>query len=356
MVNDRERLVSRLKDAGCSARQIERARSEGRVPTLAVEVALGNSSRHTLTAVARASKLDTGFVRELMQAMGRPRPGPRARAFSEDDLEIARVVRAFIDAGLPRTDLLEVARVLSLGMSRTADAVRRAAGNALLNAGDSEFTVGLRYTDAVNQLGPLIPSLLASEFRAHLRHGLRDQTITDAERQAGQLDGTQEIAVAFVDLVDYTRLGESLPPEDVGRIAGRLVEICTQETRAPVTLVKMIGDAAMFVSSQPQPLIDTLQAVVGRVDREDHGFPSIRVGVAYGPASSRAGDWFGSTVNLASRTTDAARPGRILATEEVQARTPANDWKRVRRLRGLKGINDRLRLYSLITEGNDAAS
>jgi adenylate cyclase len=349
MADDRERLVSRLKDAGCSTEQIDQAKSEGRLPTLAVEVALGNSARHTLSAVARSSKLDTGFVRELMQAMGRPRPAPRARAFSDDDLEVVRVVRAFVNAGLPRADLLEVARVLSLGMSQTADAMRRAAGNALLNAGDSEFTVGLRYMEAVDRLAPLIPSLLGSELRVHLRHGLRDQTITDAERQAGQLDGTQEIAVGFADLVDYTRLGESLPPEDVGRIAGRLVEICTQEMRAPVTLVKMIGDAAMFVSPEPQPLIDTLQAIVERVAREDHGFPSIRVGVAYGPASNRAGDWFGSTVNLASRTADAARPGRILATEDVQTRAPANDWKRIRRLRSLKGINDRLRLYSLIS-------
>jgi adenylate cyclase len=241
-------------------------------------------------------------------------------------------------------------------MSQTADAVRRAAGNALLNAGDSEFTVGLRYAEAVDQLAPLIPSLFASEFRAHLRHGLRDQTITEAERQAGQLDGTQEIAVAFADLVDYTRLGESLPPEDVGRIAGRLGQICTQETRAPVTLVKMIGDAAMFVSPESQPLIDTLQAVVGRVGREDHGYPNIRVGVAYGPATNRAGDWFGSTVNLASRATDAARPGRILATEEVQAQTPENDWKRTRRLRTLRGINDRLRLYSLFIADGDERS
>lgn len=352
MADDRERLLSRLKEAGCSSEQIERATSAGRVPTLAVEIALGGPARHTLSAVARASKLDTQFVRELMQAMGRARPAPRARAFSDDDLEVARVVRAFIDAGLSRAELLEVARVLSLGMSRTADAVRRAAGNALLNAGDSEFTVGLRYTEAVDRLGPLIPSLLAAEFRAHLRHGLRDQTITEAERQAGQLDGTQEVAVAFADLVDYTRLGESLPPEDIGRIAGRLVQICTQEIVAPVTLVKMIGDAAMFVSPETQPLVETLQALVARVESEDHGFPSIRVGVAYGPATKRAGDWFGSTVNLASRTTDAARPGRILATDQVQAQTRDKDWKRTRRLRNLKGINDRLRLYSLAAQAD----
>jgi adenylate cyclase len=256
-MDDRDRLLSRLRRAGCRDEDIDRAAANGRVPTLAVEVALGGPATHTLTEVARAAKLDTGFVRDLMQAMGRPAPKPRARAFSDDDLEVARVFRAFTDAGLPHTELLEVARVLSLGMSRSANAVRRAAGNALLNAGDSEFAVGLRYAEAVDRLAPLIPSLLASEFRAHLRHDLREQTITDTEREAGKLTDTREVAVAFADLVDYTRLGESLDPEDVGHMAGRLAEICTQETVSPVTLVKTIGDATMFVSPETEPLIQT---------------------------------------------------------------------------------------------------
>jgi adenylate cyclase len=353
-MEDRDQLLSRLTDAGCSEEDLDHAAADGRVPALAVEGALGGSEVHTLTAVARAAKLEPRFVRDLMQAMGRPNPKPRARVFSDDDVEVARVVRAFIDAGLPRQDLLEVARVLSLGMSHIANAVRGAVGNALLIAGDSQFAVGLRYAEAVDRLAPLIPSLLASEFRAHLRNGLRDQTITDGEREAGKLSDTSDVAVAFADLVDYTRLGESLVPEDVGRIAGRLVEICTQETVAPVALVKTIGDAAMFVSPKTEPLIETLQAVIARVESEDHGFPSIRVGVAYGPATNRAGDWFGSTVNLASRAADAARPGRILATEEIQKQVPDRDWKRTRRVRSLKGISDRLRLFSLASAAETA--
>src|SRR5947209_20034189 len=201
-MDDRERLLRRLNRAGCSHGDLEQAVAEGRVPTLAVEVAPGGPAVHTLTAVARAAKLDIGFVRDLMRAMGRPSPPPRARVFSEDDLEVAKVVRAFVDAGLPREDVLEVARVLSLGMSHSADAIRRAVGNALLNAGDSEFAVALRYAEAVDRLAPLIPSLLAAELRAHLRHGLRDQTITDSERQAGKLTDTRDVAVAFADLVD----------------------------------------------------------------------------------------------------------------------------------------------------------
>ncbi len=54
-------------------------------------------------------------------------------------------------------------------------------------------------------------------------------------------------------------------------------------------------------------------------------------------------------MNLASRITDAAKPGRILATQEVvDAAGDKYQWKR-RRRRALKGIEGRTRLYALET-------
>ena len=72
-----------------------------------------------------------------------------------------------------------------------------------------------------------------------------DEAVVD---RAGRLRDTVDIAVAFVDLVDYTALGTRLPPEDMGRIAGRLAQLAADTVRRPVTLVKTIGDAAMLVS------------------------------------------------------------------------------------------------------------
>ncbi len=81
--------------------------------------------------------------------------------------------------------------------------------------------------------------------------------MTEAERRSGELAGTQDVAVAFADLVDYTRLGEKLPLEDVGRIATRLAELAGAATVRPAQLVKTIGDAAMFVSPEVPAMMAT---------------------------------------------------------------------------------------------------
>ena len=49
------------------------------------------------------------------------------------------------------------------------------------------------------------------------------------------------------------------------------------------------------------------------------GLPPVRVGVNTGPAVERDGDFFGSTVNLAARLSQAARGGEVLLTEATRA-------------------------------------
>ena len=85
--------------------------------------------------------------------------------------------------------------------------------------------------------------------------------------------------------------------------------------------------------------------------KEGERFPDVRVGVAHGPATTRGGDWFGATVNVASRVTEIARPGRILATEAVRDLAPDEAWQRRRRRANLKGVDGRVRLFSLDRRG-----
>ena len=83
-------------------------------------------------------------------------------------------------------------------------------------------------------------------------------------------------------------------------------------------LVKTIGDAALLVGPDATTLLELALELIDAADAEGEDFPQLRVGMAAGAALSRAGDWYGRPVNLASRVTAIARPGSVLATREVR--------------------------------------
>jgi len=106
-----------------------------------------------------------------------------------------------------------------------------------------------------------------------------------------------------------------------------------------VRLVKTIGDAVMLTSVEPEPLLETGLALLDVADAEGEDFPQLRSGVAIGAALSRAGDWFGRPVNLASRITQVARPGSLLAEREVRECAPDSyrwSYAGERHLRGIR--------------------
>jgi adenylate cyclase len=80
--------------------------------------------------------------------------------------------------------------------------------------------------------------------------------------------------------------------------------------------VKTIGDAVMLVAPEPGPLVGCALDLVGAAEEAE--LPPLRAGVAYGPAVNRWGDWYGTTVNLASRLTERARPGTVLVEAAAQ--------------------------------------
>jgi len=103
----------------------------------------------------------------------------------------------------------------------------------------------------------------------------------------------------------------------LGTVAGRLGPGGRRRSpRPPVRLIKTIGDAG-DCSSVPEPgsLVDVALKLVAAFEEEE--LPSLRAGIAFGPALIRAGDFYGNSVNLASRVTGVARPGSVLCTEPV---------------------------------------
>src|SRR5262249_3826881 len=160
-----------------------------------------------------------------------------------------------------------------------------------------------RYARAVSELYPLVDPVLSNLLLLHLRQATQAEVINALERSHGRLPGSRQVAVCFADLVGFTRIGEEVPPDELGHLAARLEALGSAPREPPVRLVKTIGDAAMPPSPEPVPLLDAALELLDAADIEGEAFPQLRAGIAIGPALGRAGDWFGRPVNLASRIT-----------------------------------------------------
>jgi adenylate cyclase len=337
-------LLRELRAEGVAIDELRAAVEEQRLPLLPVDRILTGERQLTLAEVAQQSGLDPDFVLELRRAGGLGVPGPDERAFDEEDVESFRRARVVLDAGVPKEGVLEITRVTSRGLAQVADAMRTLVATTFADPDIDERELSLRIARATTELLPPFAPQLEHMLRLQLREQVRNDAIGLAELQAGA-PGVRPVTVAFADIVGFTRLGERIDPGEIGGLLDRLTDLASSSAVRPARLVKTIGDAVMFVGAEPAPVLDTVLALVREADEAGGDFPRLRAGVATGAALSREGDWYGRPVNLASRVTGAARPGSVLATQEVRdalregyAWSAAGDFK-------LKGLKGRVPLY-----------
>jgi len=272
--------------------------------------------------------------------MGLPIRDADEAAYTESDLEVVQLANVFRAAGITDEEILDLLRALGRGLSQAAETMRTLPLRLVLEPDLSEQDLAQRYASITSELSPLLAPLISGLLNLHLRQMAQSEAISAAERRGGRLPGSREVAICFADLVGFTRLGEEVPPEQLGHLAVRLEALAADVVEQPVRLVKTIGDAAMLASPEPEPLLDAALSLLDAADAQGGDFPQLRAGVAIGPALSRAGDWFGRPVNLASRITAVARPGSLLAEREVrEATSDAYRWSYAgeRRLRGIRG-------------------
>jgi adenylate cyclase len=310
-------LLRDLSEAGVPLEELRRAVAEDRLVLLPVErVFAAGGELHTPEEVAQLSGLDFDYLVRLQQALGFPRPEAHERVLTEADLEGAKRAKGFLDAGLPPEGLLATSRIIGMTMAQLADANRDLIGEVFLEPGVGERELALRYAAAAQAMSPLLGATLRYVHDQHLRESIRQAVISDRELAEGRLEGSDQVAIAFADLVGFTRLGERLEIDAIGRLTGRLFELASDAARPPVRLVKMIGDAAMFASSDPGPLVDAVTTLVEADGDEE--MPSLRAGAALGEALGRGGDWYGRPVNLAARITGFARPDSVVVDDRLK--------------------------------------
>jgi len=339
-------LLVQLREAGVSMGELRRAVAEDRLAMLPIEMVFTRECKYTIGEMLEASGLEEQFSRRDMLALGLSWPGPDEVVYSDEDLASFKAVKQVLDAGMPQERFLELARIAGRTAAQSADAILFAFVRQFLQAGDTERDVGLRLAAVAEALMPSLDQLMVTPARLHMREIVRREVIGQAERLEGVLPGSREVGVCFADLVSFTSLTERTGDEGIGDVTSRLELHASEIAEPPVRLIKLIGDAAMLVSPQVPELIDATARLVDEVNRDD-GLPEIRAGVAAGPALNRGGDWYGRSVNLASRLTGTADPGAIVATQEVVvAAGDRFDWSPLPP-RQLKGIEREVEAFEL---------
>jgi class 3 adenylate cyclase len=169
----------------------------------------------------------------------------------------------------------------------------------------------------------LMDRALLAIHRGQQDHVWMDVTyemVEDAlERSGVRSKVTRPPAMCFFDLSGYTRLTEERGDKaaaDMALALSQLVQDTVREQRGRV--VKWLGDGVMLYFDEPA------HAVVGALEMAERvpaaGLPQAHVGVDAGPVIIQDGDYFGSTVNIASRIAAYAQAGEVLASERaVQA-------------------------------------
>lgn len=357
---DRAELVDWLLEQGFSSDEIRSSFSPMLLPA---RRALGDDGRYvSARETSERIGLDLEQLNRFHRAAGLPAvDDPDARVFLQSDSDTAIHIKRFLDLGIDPDRMLAIVRILAQGLANASEVMNVAALDAVLAPGASELDIARGTTALVSAAAPMLGPMINDLLLLQLRHTLESEAVNAGERAEGKpRPEAKMVGAAFADLVGFTALGEELPPEELEELANRLAELAHGVARPPVRFIKTIGDAVMFVSPDVAALLDVALDLIVAAEA-DEALPRLRVGVAYGPAVSRAGDWFGSPVNLASRLTSAARPGAVLVSEAVHDQVGDDGRYRwspagAKRLKGIKGEVKVYRARSALAQDGHAAS
>jgi adenylate cyclase len=338
-------LLRQLSGEGTTLEELRAAVATGHHVLLPVERAIaGDGPRYSAYEVAEIAGVDIDLLRRLRAALGVPYGDLDERSASETDLEAAKRTRQVLDAGFPPNELIRNARAIGMSMARVAEANRELVVRAVTGVETDELELANRLAATADYMLPLGIDFLGYAFKTNLLEQIKRDVIGAADLEAGSVGGAVERSVCFADLVEFTSLGEEIDAEELGEVAERFEELATGIVAAPVRLVKTIGDAVMLVSTDAEPLVDASLSLVAAAAAEGDQFPLLRAGIATGPILPQGGDYYGRSVNLASRITGIARPGSVLVDTPTREAADGFEYSFAGERR-LKGIDSRTKLF-----------
>ncbi len=166
----------------------------------------------------------------------------------------------------------------------------------------------------------LAPQMLQWLLQRHMRHAIDRANIEGLEEVMAQhglsIPAPPRLpAIAFVDVSGYTSMTERHGDELAVRTSDVLREAAQRSARAhDGSVVKILGDGAMLHFDEVDRAVEAVVELVRQLERE--GLPS-HAGIHAGALIEHDGDYFGRTVNLASRVANVAGPGQVVVTRQV---------------------------------------
>jgi adenylate cyclase len=269
--------------------------------------------------------VQTGVPVELLmvirEAVGSAQPTPEDRV-REDELLISPFLEAQVKAGFRHTAIERLLRATGDSLRRIAETEADWWYSEVL---EPLVAKGMSPSEAANdannnEMTTLGERALLATFHAQETHTWTANIIRGVEGELARAGLHSRLehppAMCFLDITGYTRLTQERGDDAAAQMAGELARLVQRSSvQHGGRPVKWLGDGVMFFFPDPGPgVMAALEMVVGAAGA---GLPPAHVGLHAGPVVFQEGDYFGQTVNVASRIAEYARPGEVLVSQEV---------------------------------------
>ena len=278
----------------------------------------------TFAEVSARTGVPFELLRVVREAIGLAEPGPDDRV-REDELRVIPFVETQVKAGFRAPAIERLLRVTGESIRRIteqeADWWRTEVIEPAVAEGATgeELTARISGTDAADFVRQANDQLLAI-YEARRAHAWTSNIIASLEAELSRLGLFSRLrhppAIRFFDITGYTRLTQEKGDAAAADLAGRLSRLVQRATASHGGKpIKWLGDGVMLYFSEPARAVRAALDMIDGVG--EAGLPPAHVGIHAGPVLFQEGDYFGTTVNVASRIADYARPGEVLVSQEV---------------------------------------
>jgi len=321
----RVKLVDALERSGVHVEDLGRAVRSGRLSFAFLDLLFTEPkgySNKTYKDVCAEYGWTMEFVERIHEALGLPVPSAEDRV-REEDMQMFPIGQFALATGVPQAGAVRSLRVYAENLGRITQAESQFFHTYLeepmLSVGMSEAQILEIASQVSPQLRANVEGMIWWLYHRYQEHSIIEHLVGHVEEaldQAG-VSTRREVhppAIVFLDLAGYTRLTEERGDDAAAELAASLAGLVQRESqRRGGRPVKWLGDGVMFHFPDPG------QAVLCSLDlvemAPETGMPPAHVGVNAGPVVFRDGDYFGRTVNIASRIAGRAGPGDVLVSE-----------------------------------------